>query len=71
MPTFSFEIATSPNVSIDPETGVPRPVAPRTIAFRMEGNMVKRTGADQSPIAVLHDPAEAQKSKAASHKKKR
>ena len=47
MPTFSFEIASGPNVTIDPETRVTRPVDPRTLTFRLEGNLVKRTGADQ------------------------
>jgi hypothetical protein len=71
MPVFSFEVATSPNVSIDPESGVTRPVSPRTLSFRLEGNLVRRTGADQSPIVAMHDPAEAASSKAAAHKKKR
>ena len=70
-PVFSFEVATSLNVSIDPETGVTHPVAPRTLAFRLEGNLVRRTGADQSPIVAMHDPAQAAQSKAAAHKKKR
>ena len=70
-PVFSFEVATSPNVSVDPETGVTHPVAPRTLAFRLEGNLVRRTGADQSPIVAMHDPEEAAKAKAAAKKKKR
>jgi hypothetical protein len=70
-PVFSFEAATSPNVSVDPETGVTHPVAPRTLAFRLEGNLIRRTGADQSPIVAMHDPGEAAKAKAAARKKKR
>ena len=70
-PVFSFEVATSPNVSVDPETGVTRPVAPRTLAFRLEGNLVRRTGADQSPIVAMHDSADTAKSKASAKKKKR
>jgi hypothetical protein len=70
-PVFSFEVATSPNVSVDPETGVTHPVAPRTLAFRLEGNLVRRTGADQSPIVAMHDPEGAAKAKAAAKKKKR
>ena len=74
MPTFSFAIASGPNVSIDPETGVTRPVAPRTLAFRLEGNLVRRTGADQGPIVLTHDissPEEQGKKKSATKKKKR
>jgi hypothetical protein len=70
-PTFSFQIATSPNVSIDPETGVTRPVSPRTISFRLEGNLVRRTGSDQATIVAMHDPEEAAKAKASAKKKKR
>jgi len=55
MPTFSFEIASGPDVSIDPETGVTRPVDPRTLSFRLEGNLVRRTGADQAPIVLNHE----------------
>lgn len=70
-PAFSFQIATGPNVSIDPQTGVTRPVASRTIAFRLEGNLVRRTGSDQSPIVAMHDPSEAPKAKTAARKKKK
>ena len=70
-PTFSFQIATGPNVSVDPDTGVTRPVTSRTIAFRLEGNLVRRTGADQAPVVAMHDPEEAAKAKAAAKKKKR
>jgi hypothetical protein len=69
-PTFSFEIANGPNVSIDPDTGVTRPVSARTLTFRMEGNIVKRTGADQAPIILTHDPVEAAKVAAAKKKKR-
>jgi hypothetical protein len=68
-PSFSFQIATGPGVSVDPETGVTRPVAPRTIAFRLEGNLVKRTGSDQAPIVPIHDPEELAKAKSAKKKK--
>ena len=36
-----------------------------------EGNLVKRTGSDQSPIVAMHDPAEAAKAKTVAKKKKR
>jgi hypothetical protein len=70
-PVFSFEIANGPDVSVDPDSGVTRPASPRTLAFRLEGNLVKRTGADQAPIILTHDPEEAAKAKAAAKKKKR
>jgi len=70
-PTFSFQIATGPNVAIDPDNGITRPVNPRTLSFRLEGNLVRRTGADQAPIVLTHDPEEAEKAKAAAKKKKR
>ena len=70
-PVFSFQIASGLDVTVDPESGVTRPAAPRTIAFRLEGNIVKRTGADQGPIILTHDPVETAKAKAAAKKKKR
>ena len=70
-PTFSFQIATSPDISIDPDNGVTRPVHPRTLAFRLEGNLVRRTGPDQAPIILTHDPADSEKAKAAAKKKRR
>ena len=54
-PTFSFQIADGQNVSVDPDTGVTRPVAPRTLSFRLEGNMIRRTGQDQAPVVLTHD----------------
>jgi hypothetical protein len=70
-PVFSFEVANGSDVRIDPETGATRPASARTLAFRLEGNMVKRTGADQAPIILTHDPEEEAKAKAQGKKKKR
>jgi len=70
-PTFSFQIASGPNVAIDPDNGITRPVNPRTLVFRLEGNLVRRTGADQAPIVLTHDPEDAERAKAAAKKKKR
>jgi hypothetical protein len=72
-PVFSFEVASGPDVSVDPDTGVTHPVAPRTLAFRLEGNLIRRTGADQAPIVAMHDPnaPETAKAKSAAKKKKR
>ncbi len=70
-PTFSFAVAEGPDVSIDPDSGTTRPVHTRTLAFRMEGNLIRRTGADQAPIILTHQPDEAAKAKAAGKRKKR
>jgi SH3-like domain-containing protein len=68
-PTFTFDIATGQDVKIDPDTGITRPVSTRTISFRLEGNIIRRTGADQGPIVPNHDPSDP--AKKASAKKKR
>ena len=73
-PVFSFTIANGPDVRVDPDTGVTRPASPRTVSFRLEGNLVRRTGADQGPIVLNHElGAEpgAGKTKSAAKKKKR
>jgi hypothetical protein len=70
-PVFSFQIASGPDISVDPDTGVTRPVAPRTLSFRLEGNMVRRAGADQGPIVLTRDPEQAAKAKTASKSKKK
>ncbi len=54
-PVFSFTIANGPDVRVDPDTGVTRPASPRTVSFRLEGNLVRRTGADQGPIVLNHE----------------
>lgn len=40
-PTFSFQMAEGDNVSLDPETGMPRAAALKTVTYRMEGNLVR------------------------------
>jgi hypothetical protein len=76
-PTFTFQIASTstgnPDVKVDPDTGITRPFAPRTLSFRLEGNLVRRTGADQNPIVLTHDPSDPKpsgKSKSTPKKKK-
>jgi hypothetical protein len=72
-PVFSFTIANGPDVRVDPDTGVTRPASPRTLSFRLEGNLVRRTGADQGPIVLTHEAGEKPgvgKAKAAAKKKK-
>jgi len=53
-PTFSFQIPSGPNMTIDPETGITRPAAPRTITYMMVDTQVRRTGSDLGPIPVGH-----------------
>jgi len=50
LPTFSFQVAGSPNVVTDPGTGVTRPAAPRTLTYQMKDTQVRRAGADMAPI---------------------
>lgn len=69
-PVFSFAIANGPDLKVDSETGVTRPVSERTLSFRLEGNMVKRTGADMAPIILSHDSADAAKAKASKKKRR-
>jgi hypothetical protein len=40
-PTFTFQIAEGGGVSLDPQTGMPRAAALKTVTFRMEGNLVR------------------------------
>jgi hypothetical protein len=54
VPTFSFQIASSENLSIDPATGITRPVTPRTLRFEMLDTSIRRIGPDMGPIPVGH-----------------
>lgn len=73
MPVFSVQIAPGPgaNINVDPDTGVIRPTSPRTISFRLEGNLIRRIGPDLAPIDVDREggPADSAKGKAAAKKK--
>jgi len=55
-PTFSFLVANGPDKTVDPETGVTRPAAPRTIVYEMDDTRAKRIGTDMGPIPVSHQP---------------
>lgn len=57
VPAFSFLLGTSDNVATDPETGVVRPVAPRTIQYEVIGTVVRRIGPDLGPIDLHRDQA--------------
>ena len=49
-PAFHFRIAGAAGAVIDPATGIAHPLSTRTVSFRLEGNILRRTGADQDPI---------------------
>lgn len=61
-PVFSFQIAADSGVTTDPDTGQVHPLHPRTIAFRLEGNITRRTGGDLGPIELSHSSDESAKS---------
>ncbi len=71
-PVFSFLVSSSPDLAIEPGTGIARPVAPRTIHYAMRDTSVRRIGPDMAPIPTMHEPGEkGEKAKAAKAKKRR
>jgi hypothetical protein len=66
-PVFSFQISGSPDVSINPETGIAKPANPRTISYALRDTQVRRVGPDMAPIPVIH--AAGEKPRAAKKRK--
>lgn len=71
-PVFSFLVSSSPDLAIEPGTGIARPVAPRAIHYAMRDTSVRRIGPDMAPIPTMHEPGEkGEKAKASKGKKHR
>lgn len=62
IPTFSVQISNSPNLAVDPNTGITRPASLRTLNFELLDTSVKRIGPDLAPIPVQHLEGEQPKS---------
>jgi hypothetical protein len=69
-PTFSFQIASGPDMTTDPVTGITRPVSPRTITYQMNDTRAVRIGSDLETIPFSHQP-ESKPTKAKLGKKHR
>jgi hypothetical protein len=71
VPVFTFNIANSNNLNVDPATGIIRPVSPRTITYEMDDTRAKRIGTDLAPIPITHSTEPKSKSKSTKPAKKK
>lgn len=60
-PVFSFQIAGTPDIAINPTSGIARPAQVRTLRYALRDTIVKRIGPDMGPIPVTHEPGEKKK----------
>jgi hypothetical protein len=69
-PIFSFQVASSPNVAINPETGIARPANPRTISYALRDTQVRRVGSDMAPVPTTRSADQKAKASKAGKKHK-
>lgn len=64
VPGFSIQISNTDDVKIDPDTGIVKPAATRTLNYQMIDTVVKRIGPDLDPIPSMHNADEKREAKA-------
>ena len=70
-PVFSFQISNSPDVAMNPDTGIARPAAPRTISYALRDTMVRRVGPDLAPIPMMRNGDANSRNRASAKKRGR